>query len=273
MSQKAVLTEYDIDAPQLKSPIRIALVSDLHERRADDIIELLRTAKPDLTAIAGDTFERYDNDENKPHKTSRFNLPGWILIKTAYNINNFLMLIFNRDNTSDTCFAYDFLQKASKIAPVFMSLGNHEEKLTHEDYETIRRLNIKLLENSDTTFCVNGQEIRIGGMSTFYGENWLKSFADKDGYKLLLCHHPEYFDEFIKDKKINLTLSGHNHGGQVRIFGKGLISSGQGLFPKYDRGVFENRLVVSAGCSNTAALPRWNNPRELVIINLKDKNQ
>lgn len=270
MSHKAVLTEYDIAAPQLNAPTKIALVSDLHERKADDIIVLIRTAKPDFIAIAGDTFERYDNEANKPHKTSRFNLPKWILINTAYYVNKFLMLFFGRNNKADTQLTYEFLRQASKIAPVFMSLGNHEEKLSDEDYKIIGDLNIKLLENCDTTFRVNGNTLRIGGKSTFYGEEWLKNFAGKDGYKILLCHHPEYFDELIKDKNINLTLSGHNHGGQIRIFGKGFLSSGQGLFPKYDRGVFENRLVVSTGCSNTVAMPRWKNPRELVIINLKN---
>ncbi|MBQ2570485.1 MAG: serine/threonine protein phosphatase, partial [Ruminococcus sp.] len=56
--------------------------------------------------------------------------------------------------------------------------------------------------------------------------------------------------------------------GQIRVFGKGVLSSRSGFFPKYDRGVFDNRLVVSAGCSNPVALPRWGNPRELVMIQL-----
>ena len=70
------------------------------------------------------------------------------------------------------------------------------------------------------------------------------------GFKILLCHRPEYYDRFVKETDIDLVLSGHNHGGQFRLFGKGLISSSSGLFPKYDRGIFENRLVISAGCSN-----------------------
>ena len=84
----------------------------------------------------------------------------------------------------------------------------------------------------------------------------------------MLCHHPEYYERLLKDKDIDLILSGHNHGGQFRIFGKGLLSSSTGLFPKYDRGLFDGRLVVSAGCANTTAIPRFFNPREAVIIRL-----
>jgi predicted MPP superfamily phosphohydrolase len=105
-------------------------------------------------------------------------------------------------------------------------------------------------------------------LSSFYDEEWLRGFSEEKGFKILLCHHPEYYDRFVKETDIGLVLSGHNHGGQFRLFGKGLISSSSGLFPKYDRGIFENRLVISAGCSNTAAVPRLCNPREVVIIKL-----
>lgn len=63
-------------------------------------------------------------------------------------------------------------------------------------------------------------------------------------------------------------LSGHAHGGQIRILGRGVFSPGQGLFPKYTKGIYEGRLVVSAGCSNTASIPRWGNPCEVVAIRL-----
>ena len=73
----------------------------------------------------------------------------------------------------------------------------------------------------------------------------------------------------VADKAIDLTLSGHNHGGQIRVFGKGIFSSRSGLLPKYDRGIYHQRLIVSAGCSNPVAVPRLGNPFELVMIDLK----
>ncbi len=51
----------------------------------------------------------------------------------------------------------------------------------------------------------------------------------------------------------------------------GVAGAGGKLFPKYDKGIYDGRMVVSAGCSNTAAIPRINNPRELVIIHLKKR--
>jgi uncharacterized membrane-anchored protein YitT (DUF2179 family) len=101
--------------------------------------------------------------------------------------------------------------------------------------------------------------------------DWLQEYSTRPGYKLLLCHHPEFYDKYLKDTDIDLILSGHVHGGQMRILGRGIFSPGQGLFPKYFHGCHDNRLVVSAGSSNTVSLPRWGNPCEVVIINLTGK--
>ena len=65
---------------------------------------------------------------------------------------------------------------------------------------------------------------------------------------------------------IHLFLSGHCHGGQIRVCGRGIFAPGQGLFPRYHHGVYEGRLVVSAGCSNTASIPRWGNEPEVVVV-------
>lgn len=266
MAKKAVLTEYTIKS---KNPnnLRIALVSDLHERKADDILELLRGSKPDIIAIAGDTLERYSCDE--PEEPVKINVIKEAVFVCAYCINRVFRFFFGNKNPAVTENSYRFLREATRLAPVYMSLGNHEERLSDEDFKFLSENNICLLDNEDTEFVFNNQRILIGGLSSDYDEEWLDRFSQKQGYKILLCHHPEYFDPIIKPTDINLTLSGHTHGGQIRIFGKGVLASSVGFFPKYDRGVFDNRLVVSAGCSNTVAIPRINNPRELVVITIK----
>ncbi|MBQ5744280.1 MAG: metallophosphoesterase, partial [Ruminococcus sp.] len=63
MAKKAVLTEYRLTVPQLRQPLTIAHVSDLHERDATDILALLQTVQPDLIAVTGDSFERFANGE------------------------------------------------------------------------------------------------------------------------------------------------------------------------------------------------------------------
>jgi predicted MPP superfamily phosphohydrolase len=96
----------------------------------------------------------------------------------------------------------------------------------------------------------------------------LDAFSSVEGFKLLLCHHPEYYPRYIRERDIDLTLSGHAHGGQWQIVGRGIFAPGQGLFPRYTGGVYEGRLVVSRGLTNTVSVPRFGNPTELVRIHL-----
>ena len=99
---------------------------------------------------------------------------------------------------------------------------------------------------------------------------WLVGFCSTPGYHILLSHHPEYYP--IIPASVDLILSGHAHGGQFRMYSPfkrewfGLWSPGQGWWPKWTRGVYEGRLVVSAGLSNTTWIPRIGNPTEIVYI-------
>jgi predicted MPP superfamily phosphohydrolase len=99
---------------------------------------------------------------------------------------------------------------------------------------------------------------------------WLTAFSATPGYHILLCHHPEYFPRI--PESIELVLSGHAHGGQWRLYNPfkrqwiGVFAPGQGLWPRWTKGVYEGRLVVSAGLSNTVSVPRLFNPTEIVYI-------
>ena len=73
------------------------------------------------------------------------------------------------------------------------------------------------------------------------------------------------FNWFFIDPR-SLVLSGHAHGGQVRLFGRGLYAPGQGLLPRYTEGVHFRRLAVSRGLSNTQLVPRLFNPPEIVYL-------
>ena len=177
--------------------------------------------------------------------------------------------------------SFDMLNKLKEIAPVYMSLGNHEGGAVKKVRDFCRDNGITLLEDAHTEF----EGIRIGGLTSGLIVNdepvtehhlemtpppnleWLASFAELEGYKLLLNHHPEYYPVYIKPLNIDLTLSGHAHGGQVRIFGKGLIAPGQGFFPKYTSGMHDGRLIVSRGLANNAPpIPRLFNRTELIFI-------
>ena len=83
-------------------------------------------------------------------------------------------------------------------------------------------------------------------------------------YIILLSHHPEYFQRLPKG--IHLVLSGHAHGGQWRLFGRGLYAPNQGWLPRYTKGIYEKRMIVSAGLTNTAHVPRLFNPTEVIYV-------
>ncbi len=101
---------------------------------------------------------------------------------------------------------------------------------------------------------------------------WLGDFAvaSPDAFHVVISHHPEYFP--LIPASVNLVLSGHTHNGQIAYYSfrrhrwQGLWAPGQGWLPKYTKGVYEGRLVVSAGLSNTARVPRICNPTEVVYL-------
>lgn len=267
---KAVITRYTVDSGQhLPIPVRIAHVSDLHERNCDDILEMIRKERPDLIFVTGDTFERYDNRpqydfERRPLKR---------LIVNMLHYSNYLLTKLLPDRTkADEKNVHRFLKDAVLIAPVYLSLGNHEQKLLYRDYRFLSDHGITLLDNADIEILIKGFRFTLGGMSCWDYEDWLPTFLKKDGYKILLCHKPNFYTEMLTDSGIDLTLSGHTHGGQVLLGKKGMgfFVPGQGLFGKYAHGsFFDGRLIVSSGCANTVACPRFFNPRELVMIEVR----
>ena len=98
----------------------------------------------------------------------------------------------------------------------------------------------------------------------------LKGLADEN-YTILLSHRPELFDLYC-EAGTDLVLSGHAHGGQVRIpFVGGLVAPNQGLFPEYTEGLYEKdgiKMIVSRGLGNSIIPLRVNDPPELVLITL-----
>jgi predicted MPP superfamily phosphohydrolase len=100
----------------------------------------------------------------------------------------------------------------------------------------------------------------------------LNSLADDESsYTILLSHRPELFESYAHCN-IDLVLSGHTHGGQFRLpFIGWLIAPDQGIFPKYDAGLFTNgstNMIVSRGLGNSIIPIRFNNRPEVIVIEL-----
>lgn len=235
---KIIRTDYNLDL-ELGT---LAFCSDLHECKQDGVLAILRDAHPDIILIAGDVFERKD-EKHRKH-------------------------VWN-----DEKYMFQFFEEAVHLAPVYMSLGNHEEYITDEDRKKIRDAGVNLLDDSYVELESKGKNrIFLGGVTSevIHGqvdEEFLRKFEALPGKKLLLCHHPEYYERYLKDKKIDYIFSGHAHGGQFRIAGHGIFAPGQGFLPKYHHGIYDGRLIVSSGCANNTMIPRFGNPCEVVIIN------
>ena len=167
----------------------------------------------------------------------------------------------------------EFLRLSAEGYPTFCVKGNHELRYKGDVRDLVKGTGATLLDDSSVDF----KGIHIGGLtSVCYAPDaipntkWLAEFSQKDGYKLLLCHHPEYFDKYIRDTAVDLILSGHAHGGQWRAFGRGVYAPGQGIFPKYTAGLYHDRLLVGRGLGNPHPIPRINNPFEVIILQLNN---
>lgn len=251
-------TEYYINNKNFTKSIKIALLSDLHSNEArtiSSVTDILKSEAPNYILCAGDIFERLDG--SYPEQKEK---------------------------------GFELLAQARDVAPTFFSVGNHENggirswnKLKwsriksipkYYDAAELKRIaDIGIIFLDDCYTMMDG--IAFGGLSSgLINEGrkpklqWLDEFCAFDGPKLLLCHHPEYYKKYLYDKNIDLTVSGHAHGGQWRIFGRGIFAPGQGIFPKYTSGLHDGRLVISRGLKPSEHIPRIFNTPEVVIVNV-----
>ncbi|MBQ8662475.1 MAG: metallophosphoesterase [Eubacterium sp.] len=267
--EKIVTTTYQMQIEAME-PCKIALVSDLHDHPGDRAASILAQEQPDLILAAGDIVERCTYGESEYTKDIMNKYQGIVNDGSLrYKLSRTLLRageVLHKKN-SVLCGGLPFLEKIAAIAPLYYGLGNHEWYFYPEDRAFFAAHNITLLDNAD----VYTDGVRIGGLSTRYDLDWLKAFAKKQGPKLLICHHPEYYFRHIKGTEwdtFDLIVSGHVHGGQWRIAGQGVLAPGQGFFPRYTYGVHEHKLVIGTGLSNTASVPRWGNPMEVVMIEI-----
>lgn len=234
--------------------VRIALIADLHShvygKNQNHIADLIRRQEPDIIALAGDIV-----DDAVPVQGAEL-----------------------------------FLKAICDIAPVYYVTGNHEvwSGKVDEIKELFKRYGVVVLENSIDTVMINGGELIIGGVDDpdivryergRYDFNWYEAMYNKffplkdvSAYKILISHRPELIDMY-KTLPVDLVLSGHSHGGQVRIpfLLNGLYAPNQGWFSKYAGGMYihpELTHIVSRGVSYNPKLPRIFNPPEVVIIDV-----
>lgn len=260
--------------------ITIALIADTHNIKPAQILISLSSHRPDIIAITGDLLIGYRPSDDEP------------IVSKQKNVMR-------------------LVSGCVDIAPTYISLGNHEWMISNSDIALLESTGAFVLDNRFVTHtCGNSERITVAGLTSAivtnyqqfreksYAEGtdlsrypyrkgrpngvhmipetaWLEKLEKKQGYRILLSHHPEYWrlgEPMLCEHPIDLILSGHAHGGQVRVFNQGLYAPGQGLLPQYTSGVFEGEygvMVVSCGLANTAGVPRVFNEPEIVYVEVE----
>ncbi len=239
--------------PAAFSGFRIAQVSDLHNaefgKNNAELLKLLSESRPDIIVITGDLIDA---------------------------------------NHTDVGIALGFAQESVRIAPTYYVTGNHEA--ASQQYDTLKagleEAGVIVLEDEAISLERGGETISLIGLAdpdfTVKGEMFgeapvmvsakLKNLNDGEGkYTIMLSHRSELFETYV-NCGIDLVFAGHAHGGQFRLpFIGGVIAPNQGLFPKYDAGLYTDggtNMVVSRGIGNSIIPLRFNNRPEIVLVEL-----
>lgn len=245
------VSDYTIKSDKLPSSFdgfTIAHVTDLHNRDfKSELIAAIEGANPDIIAVTGDSI----HVENQTEAAERF-------LKYAVNMASVYLVYGNHE-------------KVLKCLPGFENnLQCYGVKVLKNEYDVICRGEdkIAILGLSDPAFFV-------GGKSEFavkLGEQQKEIRAQGIDYTVLLSHRPEMFERYC-EAEVDLTLTGHAHGGHVRLPLIGAFyAPGQGLFPKFTEGCHNKNgcsMVISKGLGKSSWVPRIFNPPELCIVTLR----
>lgn len=237
------------------SEFKILQLSDLHGREFGNgesyLLKLVKRAKPDIITITGDYAD-----------------------------------VGTKDFTNLLAFSSELVKNSSAV---YYVPGNHEQANPGNDmlYKGLKASGVKLLFDTNALFVKNDMSINICGIDYPFGST--KAYSgipaeraaldkalkgvDESMYTILLSHSPKIADT-ITGKPCDLILSGHTHGGQVRIpFIGGLTAFDNELFGSYDRGLFKMKgglmLYVDSGLG-TSVLPfRFCDRAEMTLITLR----
>ncbi len=171
------------------------------------------------------------------------------------------------------------------ICPVYFVSGNHEfgSGLAQEVRQIMTDAGVKYLSNEFVSIDRGGDRIMLGGVEDplAYADmidppELARRMNEEDpaAFKVLLGHRNYWMTEY-PELPVDLILSGHAHGGLVRIPGVGgVIGTDRSLFPDYDAGEYDNgayALIVSRGLGNSVPVPRLLNRPEIVVVTLRTK--
>ena len=241
-------TFYEVEDEKIENHIRIVLLTDLHLKEYGEnnsqLVDEIKRLKPDIIAMSGDMVDM---------------------------------------NETDYSVVITLCKQLVDVAPIYFGYGNHEKEVirvnqTSTINEDLEDMGVHVLHNRYVTVEVNGNLLDIGGLSAnpgtedaSYTQKFWNRYMESENYRLLLVHYPQFFFKggALVDSDIDMALCGHLHGGVVQIpFVGGLYHPVDGLLPEMTEGchlINDIWVVISRGIGGS---PRFNNPPELVIIDL-----
>ena len=236
--------------------VRIVCIADLHShiygKNQQPLIDLIKAQQPDIIALVGDIA-----DDEVPDDGTRMLLEG----------------------IADT-------------APVYYVSGNHEYwSGRYADIKAmIESYGVTVLDNESDNITVNGVRLSVSGVDDplfleyTKDSEWLsvssqeevfsRQFSDLDNsvFNVLLAHRPESIHTYL-DYDFDLILSGHTHGGQVRIppLINGLLAPDQGWLPRFGGGRYDfdgRKMIVRRGLSFNQFITRIFNPPVVMVVDV-----
>lgn len=251
LDQRLIVRHYEIEAEEITSPVRLAVVADFHGcdygAGAQQLVEAIVREEPDAVLLVGDIF-----DDEMPWDASEA-----------------------------------LVRSLAQRWPCFYVTGNHEywSDRISEICRLVEEAGVTVLNMQSRVLEIRGQRMAICGVPDPYAMTYADA-PDTDVqlaatlaqvepglFTLLMAHRPELIDQYAA-AGFDLVVSGHAHGGQVRFPGflNGLYAPNQGWFPEYAGGEYragETTLIVSRGLARESTrLPRIFNRPELVIVEL-----
>lgn len=248
LDERLILRTYTVVSPKLTAEVRLAVVTDFHSSdNAVDVVAMVASCAPDAVLMVGDMFD--DDTANRPTERT-----------------------------------LSLMRQLSALYPCYYVSGNHEAWTGEMDalYQQTEEAGVTVLRMSSGVLTVRGQRIALCGVPDPYEmvfsgapdteEQLRQALEDVDSadFTVLLAHRPELLAKYAQFP-LDLVVSGHAHGGQVRIPGvlNGLYAPNQGWFPKLAGGAYTQdgtTLIVSRGLAVRTRLPRIFNRPEVVLV-------
>ncbi len=268
---RLVTTTYRIVPPNWPDglKLRVALVADIHAAeplmpaaRIAEIVARTNALSPDLTLLLGDYMAS--------HKWKTRSMPPseWAPLFTALKAPLGVHAILGNHDWWD-----DSDAQRSKRGPT-------------ESRRALDRVGIPVYENDVVRLSKDGRAFWLAGLGDqiafrqgrwpngrprFSGVDDLAGTLGKvtdDAPVILMAHEPDIFPRV--PSRVAVTLSGHTHGGQVRVFGYSpVVPSLYGNRYAYGHVVEDGRHLVVSGGLGCSILPvRFGMPPEIVMLEL-----